>query len=135
MPEFVRVAHQIDRRDLAALDVQRRGLQLAVRLAGTPREVDRESCVPAVLALHELATNAIKYGALSRPGGYVELRWGTPADGALTLEWEEKDGPPVAPPQRQGMGSRILSMHSPAASFAVEYPVAGVRCAMRLKAA
>ena len=106
-----------------------------IRLVGTPQEVDRESCVPAVLALHELTTNAIKYGALSQPGGYVELRWGGPADGAVILEWEENDGPPVAPPQRHGMGSRILSMHSPAASFATEYPAAGVRCSMKLKAA
>ena len=107
----------------------------AIRLSGRPQAIDRDGCVPAVLALHELATNAIKYGALSQPGGHVELRWGEPADGAVTLSWEEKDGPEVAPPQRKGMGSRILSMHSPAASFAIEYPAAGVRCEMKLKAA
>jgi two-component sensor histidine kinase len=106
-----------------------------IRLIGTAQEVDRESCVPTVLALHELTTNAIKYGALSQPGGYVELRWGRATEGAVTLEWEEKGGPPVAAPERQGMGSRILSMHSPAASFAIQYPPTGVRCAMKLKAA
>jgi two-component sensor histidine kinase len=105
-----------------------------IRLSGTPQDVDRDSCVPAVLALHELATNAIKYGALSKPGGYVDLRWSEPADGLVTLAWEEKDGPDVAPPQRKGMGSRILSMHSSAASFAIEYPVTGVRCRMKLTA-
>ena len=56
-----------------------------------------------------------------------------PVEGAGALEWDEKDGPDVAPPRRKGMGSRSLSMHSPAASFAIEYPPAGVRCAMRLK--
>jgi two-component sensor histidine kinase len=106
-----------------------------IRLAGPPQPVDRDGCVPAVLALHELATNAIKYGALSRPGGHVELRWGEPADAMVTLEWEEKDGPAVAEPQRLGMGSRILSMRSPAASFAIAYPPAGVRCTMKLKTA
>ena len=106
-----------------------------IRLSGTPQAIDRDGCVPAVLALHELATNAIKYGALSQPGGHIEVRSSEPADGTVTLSWEEKDGPEVAPPQRRGMGSRILSMHSPAASFAIEYPAAGVRCEMKLKAA
>jgi len=106
-----------------------------IRLSGMPQEVDRDSCVPAVLALHELATNGIKYGALSRSGGHVELRWGEPAEGAVTLQWEEKNGPAVTAPQRKGMGSRILSMHSPAASFTIEYPATGVRCAMKLKTA
>jgi two-component sensor histidine kinase len=104
-----------------------------IRLSGTPQEIDRDGCVPAVLALHELATNAIKYGALGKPGGWVELRWGEPADGAVTLEWEEKDGPAVGKPERRGMGSRILSMRSPAASFEIAYPSTGVRCKMKLK--
>jgi two-component sensor histidine kinase len=106
-----------------------------IRLDGTPQVVDRDACVPAVLALHELATNAIKYGALGEPGGHVDLQWDEPADGTVTLEWEEKDGPLVAKPQRLGMGSRILSMRSPAASFEIAYPETGVRCTMKLKAA
>lgn len=104
-----------------------------IRLAGPPREVDRDSCVPAVLALHELATNAIKYGALSTPGGHVELRWDEAAKGRVTLRWSEHDGPAVAPPERRGMGSRILSMESSAATFAVSFPADGVRCDLLLK--
>jgi two-component sensor histidine kinase len=106
-----------------------------IRVEGTPQEVDRDGCVPAVLALHELATNAIKYGALSKLGGHVELRWSEPADGTVTLEWKEQDGPEVATPERLGMGSRILSMRSPAASFEIAYPRTGVRCTMKLKTA
>jgi two-component sensor histidine kinase len=105
-----------------------------IRFSGTPQEIDRDGCVPAVLALHELATNAIKYGALSKPGGHVDVRWGDPANGKVTVEWEEKDGPQVASPQRRGMGSRILSMRSPAASFEIAYPLTGVCCKMKLKA-
>lgn len=105
-----------------------------IRLAGPPQEVDRDGCVPAVLALHELATNAIKYGALSAPGGWVEVRWHESADGVVTLHWRESDGPRVAKPQRRGMGSRILSMQSPAASFDIAYPEDGVRCTLELKA-
>jgi two-component sensor histidine kinase len=105
-----------------------------IRLAGAPQEVDRDGCVPAVLALHELATNAIKYGALGAPGGWVELRWEEPADGLVTMHWRESGGPPVTRPQRRGMGSRILSMQSPAATFDVAYPPEGVRCELELKA-
>jgi two-component sensor histidine kinase len=105
-----------------------------IRLTGVPQQVDRDGCVPAVLALHELATNAIKYGALSAPGGWVELGWSGPADGQVTMHWREQGGPPVAKPQRRGMGSRILSMRSPAATFAIAYPADGVRCQLALKA-
>nr|WP_166181151.1 HWE histidine kinase domain-containing protein [Altererythrobacter segetis] len=105
-----------------------------IRLTGAPQEVDRDGCVPAVLALHELATNAIKYGSLSAAGGWVDLRWDEPADGRVTLHWQESGGPPVAKPQHRGMGSRILSMHSLAATFDVAYPEDGVRCELELKA-
>jgi two-component sensor histidine kinase len=63
------------------------------------------------LALHELATNALKYGALSAPAGRVTLRWDVErhADGpCIVLSWEETDGPEVSPPKRRGFGSRLL---------------------------
>lgn len=106
-----------------------------IRLDGPSQQVDRDGCVPAVLALHELATNAIKYGALSVPGGHVELDWGEAARSRVTLRWSEHDGPRVTPPERRGMGTRILSMHSPAAAFDVAFPAEGVRCDVVLKAA
>jgi two-component sensor histidine kinase len=106
-----------------------------IRLSGPNCEVARDSCVPAVLALHELATNAIKYGALFTPKGWVELAWGEPVGGAIDLTWCEHDGPPVAAPQRKGMGSRILSIRSDAASFEIDYPADGVQCRIRLRCA
>lgn len=63
------------------------------------------------LALHELATNAVKYGALSSAAGRVGVRWRVEqdADGrTLELEWRESDGPAVSPPQRRGFGSRLI---------------------------
>ncbi|MBX9698388.1 MAG: PAS domain-containing protein, partial [Acetobacteraceae bacterium] len=62
------------------------------------------------MALHELATNATKYGALSADGGRVELRWRVDeARAQLRLCWTERDGPPVtAPPERRGFGSRVI---------------------------
>lgn len=68
------------------------------------------------LAIHELATNAVKYGALSNDTGRIEVRWrlrdvGEDGEGQprmLDLEWAENGGPPVAPPRRRGFGSRLI---------------------------
>jgi two-component sensor histidine kinase len=63
------------------------------------------------MALHELATNAVKYGAWSTPEGRVEIRWRVdPGDAGdrLHLEWRERGGPPVVPPKRRGFGSRLI---------------------------
>lgn len=62
------------------------------------------------LALHELATNAAKYGALSSPPGQVKITWWiTPGEApGCVLRWEEAGGPPVSPPTRRGFGSRLL---------------------------
>jgi len=61
------------------------------------------------IILHELATNAAKYGALSMPAGQVHLQWLHRADGQLVLTWTETGGPTVQTPSRQGFGSRIIS--------------------------
>jgi two-component sensor histidine kinase len=106
-----------------------------LRIDGPRCEVERDACVPAVLAFHELATNAIKYGALSRAGGWVGLTWSEPEDSMLVLCWHEHEGPPVNAPKRRGMGSRILSMSSPAANFKVDFAADGLRCDIALKAA
>ena len=58
--------------------------------------------------LHELATNAAKYGALSVPNGQIDLKWSRAADGRLLLRWREMDGPAVQTPSRQGFGKRII---------------------------
>jgi PAS domain S-box-containing protein len=62
------------------------------------------------IILHELATNAAKYGALSVPNGQVHLQWLHRADGQLILTWTEKGGPTVRTPSRQGFGSRIIAL-------------------------
>ena len=59
------------------------------------------------LAIHELATNAGKYGALSTEIGRVDIFWGT-ADDTLTIGWTERDGPPVSPPRQRGFGSTVI---------------------------
>ncbi|MFC7552341.1 HWE histidine kinase domain-containing protein [Pseudoroseomonas wenyumeiae] len=68
---------------------------------------------PLAMAMHELATNALKHGALSVPGGQATVSWRlsdtaeAPGD-LLILRWEESKGPPVKPPTRRGFGFRML---------------------------
>jgi PAS domain S-box-containing protein len=60
------------------------------------------------VALHELATNAAKYGALSVANGHVRVEWSRAADAQLALRWTELGGPPVNPPTRKGFGSHVM---------------------------
>ncbi len=60
------------------------------------------------VALHELATSAAKYGALSAREGRVELKWSHESEGQLSFRWAEMGGPPVQKPTRQGFGTRLL---------------------------
>ncbi len=84
------------------------------------------------LALHELGTNAAKYGALSVTGGRVDISWREEysADGALiALLWREENGPPVTPPARRGFGSRItesLVARSVGGTAVIDYRPSGL---------
>ncbi|WP_375449989.1 sensor histidine kinase [uncultured Devosia sp.] len=84
----------------------------ATRIAvdGPDVTITREAGTTLALCLHELTTNAIKYGALSRPEGRLELRWTISTDPGpvLAIEWLESGGPPVSPPSRVGYGSRYI---------------------------
>ncbi|GGE07252.1 hypothetical protein GCM10011390_27890 [Aureimonas endophytica] len=84
-----------------------------LRISGAPTEIGSAAALSLALMLHELATNAAKYGALSVPEGQVALEWTiAPRDeeGAerLVLLWTERGGPPVRPPERRGFGSRLI---------------------------
>jgi two-component sensor histidine kinase len=61
------------------------------------------------VALHELATNAAKHGALSVAEGRVQVEWSYASDGRLVLRWTERNGPPVKPPTRHGFGTRVMA--------------------------
>jgi PAS domain S-box-containing protein len=60
------------------------------------------------VCLHELATNAAKYGALSWRNGRIQIAWSRTLDGLLVLNWSEVGGPPVTPPSREGFGTRVI---------------------------
>lgn len=70
-----------------------------------------KTAISLALAIHELATNAVKHGALSQPGGHVAISWRRVLDGKpvrLAMRWEESGGPPVTPPSRRGFGTRMI---------------------------
>ncbi len=104
-------------RELAPYAASRHGSaappRASVSLDGPPVPIAAAAVQPFAMVLHELATNAAKHGALSVPGGRVEVRWragrGPGEDGMLRLCWTETGSPPVAgPPERRGFGTRVV---------------------------
>jgi PAS domain S-box-containing protein len=79
-----------------------------VRLSGPPVLLEPNTAQAIAVTLHELATNAAKYGALSVASGRVALDWTRQADGPLRLRWSETGGPAVKAPSRKGFGGRII---------------------------
>ncbi len=99
----------------------------------TPRAANALS-----LALHELATNAVKFGALSAETGRVDIRWTRLPDGGFELVWNETGGPTVTPPTRTGFGSTLLEQVTSRelnGGTEIEYRPAGVHAVLRAGAA
>jgi two-component sensor histidine kinase len=81
-----------------------------VSLHGPSIFLPPKSAVAIAMGMHELATNAAKYGALSNGAGRVSVSWSVsgPGEPILTLEWKEQGGPRVSAPTRRGFGSRLI---------------------------
>ena len=81
----------------------------AFRIVGPPVQLRPKAALAFAMALHELSTNALKFGSLSdaAEGGWVDINWTTHL-GLLHLVWAERGGPVVAPPARRGFGSRLI---------------------------
>nr|WP_255575376.1 sensor histidine kinase [Caldovatus aquaticus] len=110
-----------------------------VRLDGPPVALSAREAVALGMLVHELATNAAKYGALSVPEGRVEVRWTLREDpgGArrLDLVWAEAGGPPVTPPTRRGFGTQLIERaiaRDLGATVATEYAPEGLRFRLSL---
>jgi two-component sensor histidine kinase len=79
-----------------------------VRIDGPTLVLEPDSAQTIAVTLHELATNAAKYGALSVPDGSVQIECSHAADGGLVLRWTEKGGPLVKQPTHEGFGTRVM---------------------------
>jgi PAS domain S-box-containing protein len=82
--------------------------ETVVRINGPQVLLEPSTAQVVAVSLHELATNAAKYGALSVPNGQISLKWTHNADGRLLLHWTETGGPAVKVPTHQGFGTRII---------------------------
>ena len=103
-----------------------------VEVEGPPLIVKAPIAQNVSLLVHELATNAIKYGALSKSGGRVFVSWTREGD-TILMEWRERGGPPATPPERKGFGSRLVSLGLTGAG-GVEKDFAPEGLTVRLKA-
>jgi PAS domain S-box-containing protein len=105
-----------------------------IEACGPPARLAPNVALALSMALHELATNALKYGALSAPEGHVTLAWSVaPSGDAIDLAWRERGGPPVSEPATTGFGSRLLAglggeLGAPAD---IRYDPAGLICRLR----
>ena len=105
-----------------------------IHYAGPDVEIAGKAALALALMLHELTTNAVKYGALSGPDGRVDLDWSLStgeADRMLRISWRERGGPAVTPPTRKGFGSRLIERGltgQVGGTLALTYPPDGVTC-------
>jgi two-component system, chemotaxis family, sensor kinase Cph1 len=106
-----------------------------VVLRGIDAVLTPKSALALSLAVHELATNAAKFGAFTQPGGRVTVEWRITTDGGIGLSWTEAGGPPVAPPTRRGFGTslveRALALETGGQAM-IDYAPAGVVCEIML---
>jgi light-regulated signal transduction histidine kinase (bacteriophytochrome) len=79
-----------------------------VEVVGEAVQLEPQAYLSFALVIHELATNARKYGALSVPGGRLTVSWRVSPKGTLEIDWLERQGPRVEPPTRRGFGTRVI---------------------------
>ncbi len=110
-------------------------------VSGTPRiaitgpslQVHPEATLALVLILHELATNAAKYGALSTPDGRLDLTWEVMKGASVRLQWKETGGPKVSRPSRTGFGTRLIersAQHELHGRAVLEFSPTGLTCVL-----
>jgi len=102
-----------------------------LKVEGPAMRLPADTTTPFALILHELATNALKYGAWSRDVGLVKLSW-TTEGAALNFRWREHDGPVLAPPIREGLGSTLIRNSLPGATVTHDLKADGLECEISL---
>jgi len=121
----------VDFRDILATELAPYG-SASVTMRGGPLTLHGK--LPSVVALivHELATNAAKYGALSAPDGVIDIDWRDEGND-VAITWRERGGPPVAPPTRRSFGTNLIerSLDAFKGSARIEFAAAGIVCRMR----
>ncbi len=104
-------------------------------VSGGAAEIPAEAATPFALILHELGTNALKYGAWSAVTGRVRIEWRIEQLGKerqLTFEWREHDLLSISPPVREGLGRKLILNGLPAARVTHDLKSDGLRCRIEL---
>jgi PAS domain S-box-containing protein len=107
-----------------------------INIDGPPLRLAPNAALALSMTFHELATNAVKYGALSHNEGRVDLRW-LLTGGVIALTWQEHDGPPVVTPQSTGFGSRLIQQgiaHELDGDVTLDFAPTGLICMLKLPA-
>jgi PAS domain S-box-containing protein len=109
-----------------------------VEILGEDVSLEPNKAVAMALAVHELATNAAKYGALSNDRGRIQIRWSVKAQPnekpVVAFDWLERDGPPVKPPLKKGFGTQLIERGLAAqldGQVSTSYEPAGFRLSVR----
>jgi PAS domain S-box-containing protein len=100
------------------------------RIRGPNLRMQPRGAVAFALALHELCTNAVKYGALSQPSGRIDIGWSTDED-TFRFDWRERGGPPVTPNPEKGFGTRLIERALAAelgGEATIDFASAGIAC-------
>jgi two-component sensor histidine kinase len=108
-----------------------------LRISGEDVLLSPAAALSFNLVVHELVTNAAKYGALSTPQGCISIHWKRKDDGALAFSWKESGGPPVTPPSRRGFGSVVIERslrHELKGASSLRFEPDGVACEITIPA-
>src|SRR5882757_841468 len=107
-----------------------------VRIEGPILLLEQNTAQTMAVTVHELATNAAKYGALSVPNGKIHVEWSRVADGPIVFRWTETGGPAVKPPTRKGFGTRVMEsmIQQEMGEFRVDWRVEGLACEISMPA-
>ena len=119
----------------AELQHFRAGGEHIINIDGPPVELAPNDALSFGLAIHELATNAAKFGALSVPEGRVSIYWTLRDEDLAEVEWCEREGPEVKPERRRGFGTELIEKivaHELKRPVQLEFAREGVRCVMRV---
>ncbi|HEX6119799.1 MAG TPA: HWE histidine kinase domain-containing protein [Dongiaceae bacterium] len=102
-----------DLQEIIVRTLQPYALSGRLRISGPRIVLSPKAVVALAMGVHELATNAAKYGALSNDSGLISVSWTVSPSDTLALEWKEQGGPPVTAPSHKGFGSRLIERNLP----------------------
>ncbi|MFG0328965.1 MAG: PAS domain S-box protein [Phycisphaerales bacterium] len=108
-----------------------------LHLQGDSVRLPAAAAAPVTLAIHELTTNASKYGALSRATGEIDIHWSHEADGSVHLQWTERGGPEITEPPRPGFGVSLIEgliEYELSGTARMRFDRAGLRCELSIPA-